>query len=169
MRLLVSIEIIGTPPAATDRITRRYLNFHEKGVNPIMTEFGEKLKALRIELNLTQKDLAIISGISHRTIFNYENGVSAPKKRDTYLALAQALDVGISALLDDEEEFILQAGKLYGKRGRQQAKETIADINRMFQEKNIPEEDRAAVRDAIIQAYWIAKEDNRKFVNKRFL
>ena len=47
-------------------------------------KFGEKLKALRLERNLSQKALADLSGITVRTIQNYETTDMLPKRRDTY-------------------------------------------------------------------------------------
>ena len=56
-------------------------------------KFGEKLKALRLERNLSQKALADLSGITVRTIQNYETTDMLPKRRDTYDMLARALGV----------------------------------------------------------------------------
>lgn len=42
--------------------------------NEIIVEIGKRLKARRISLNMTQKDLAIESGVSNRTISGFENG-----------------------------------------------------------------------------------------------
>jgi transcriptional regulator with XRE-family HTH domain len=40
----------------------------------IIKEIGERLKARRIALAITQKDLAMESGVSQRTISGFENG-----------------------------------------------------------------------------------------------
>lgn len=40
----------------------------------IIKEIGKRLKDRRIALNITQKDLAIESGVSQRTISGFENG-----------------------------------------------------------------------------------------------
>ncbi|MFU8786507.1 MAG: helix-turn-helix domain-containing protein [Candidatus Izemoplasmataceae bacterium] len=40
----------------------------------IIIEIGKRLKARRIALDITQKDLAIESGVSQRTISGFENG-----------------------------------------------------------------------------------------------
>ena len=45
-------------------------------------KFGEKLKTLRLERNLSQKALADLSGITVRTIQNYETTDMLPKRRD---------------------------------------------------------------------------------------
>ncbi len=40
----------------------------------IIKEIGKRLKARRIALDITQKDLAVESGVSQRTISGFENG-----------------------------------------------------------------------------------------------
>lgn len=42
--------------------------------NVIIKEIGKRLKARRIALDITQKELAIESGVSQRTISGFENG-----------------------------------------------------------------------------------------------
>ena len=90
-------------------------------------KFGEKLKALRLERNLSQKALADLSGITVRTIQNYETTDMLPKRRDTYDMLARALGVDVVELLNEDEEFILNAGEQYGSRGERQAR-AILDL-----------------------------------------
>ena len=133
-----------------------------------MMNFGETLKSIREAKNMTQKDLAKKAAISPRTVFNYENGSSAPKKRDGYLALSRALDVDISILLNEEEEFLIRAGELYGKRGRKQAQDLLTDIDIFFQEETIPEEDKDTIRLSLMEAYWESKKKNRKYINRRY-
>ena len=118
---------------------------------------------------MSQAELAKKSSIALRTIFNYENGRSVPRNRDIYSVLACALGVDISFLLDEEDEFILRAGELYGRRGRKQAQEVIMDIEKLFQEKDFLCEDKSAIRKGLMDAFWEAKQKNRKYVNKRYL
>ncbi|TVP95934.1 MAG: XRE family transcriptional regulator [Acholeplasmatales bacterium] len=40
----------------------------------MIKEIGKRLKARRIALDITQKDLAVESGVSQRTISGFENG-----------------------------------------------------------------------------------------------
>ena len=61
-------------------------------------EFGEKLKALRNQKELTQSRLSEISGISESAIRKYEKGEREPKF-DTKQKIAAALDVDISEFL----------------------------------------------------------------------
>lgn len=49
----------------------------------------KKIKELRVKNNLTQVDLSRLSGLTKRTIINYETGNSYPKKREVYKLLAE--------------------------------------------------------------------------------
>ena len=69
-------------------------------------KFGEKLKALRTDKGISQKALSDQTGISLRAIQNYETKDILPKSRDSYDALARALDVEVSTLLDENVEFV---------------------------------------------------------------
>ena len=51
--------------------------------------FGEKLKALRAERNMTQKELAKALGVSLRTVSNYETGGLRPRYASVYDDLAR--------------------------------------------------------------------------------
>lgn len=130
--------------------------------------FGEKIKAARKEANLTQKELAVLSGISLRTIINYEHDEKKPRKRSTYTTLAIVLHVDETALMDENEEFILDATERYGDRGRQQAIKLTQEVAGLYAGGTLEEEDMDAMMKAIQDAYWVAKERNRKFVPKKY-
>ena len=95
-------------------------------------KFGEKLKTLRLERNLSQKALADLSGITVRTIQNYETTDMLPKRRDTYDMLARALGVDVVELLNEDEEFILNAGEQYGSRGERQARAILDQVGALY-------------------------------------
>ena len=56
-------------------------------------KFAEKVRAARLNMGYTQKQLAEKTRVALRTIVSYEKGDSYPRKRETYAALANALDV----------------------------------------------------------------------------
>lgn len=60
---------------------------------------GEKLKKLRLLRELTQKELAIKSGLTDSAIRNYELGYRSPNK-DQLIKIAEALACDVSALID---------------------------------------------------------------------
>ena len=131
-------------------------------------EFNEKIRNARMAKGWTQKDLAQATGMALRTIQNYELGARLPKKRDTYLALAKALDINEDVLLDDNASFVLRANERYGSRGARQAWDMVADIAAMWSGGDMDEEDMDAIMQAMQEAYWEAKKNNRKYVPKRY-
>lgn len=68
---------------------------------------GKKLRHLRTEKNLTQKQLAKKVDVSLKTISRYEVGETKPRYRKTYDKIAGVLDSTYDYLVADEEEFIL--------------------------------------------------------------
>ena len=131
-------------------------------------KFGEKLKALRLEKDLSQKALADLTGISARTIQNYETTDMLPKRRDTYDMLARALAVDVGQLLDDDEEFALSAGEQYGSRGERQARAILDQVGALYAGGELSEEDMDAFNRALQEAYWEAKAINQKFTPKKY-
>ena len=131
-------------------------------------KFGEKLKALRLERNLSQKALADLTGITVRTIQNYETTDILPKKRDTYDMLAKVLAVDVSELMCESEDFILNAGEQYGSRGARQAQAILDQVNGLYAGGELSEEDMDAFNRALQEAYWEAKAINQKFTPKKY-
>ena len=65
---------------------------------------GEKIRARRIELNMTMDELGQKIGVQRSAINKYEKGKIDDLKRSTIHALAKALDVSPVYLLDDDPE-----------------------------------------------------------------
>lgn len=127
--------------------------------------FCERLKKIRQAKGLTQAQLSELSGISSRMIQKYEYGVSRPRY-DAAEKLAQALEIPISELLGEGETLVAQAADRYGSRGAKQAKELMDEVTGLFSGGEMAEEDMDVMMQAISEAYWIAKEKNRKFAPK---
>ena len=129
---------------------------------------GEKIKNARTAKNMSQKDLAKATGISERTIQNYELGARMPKKRETYTKLAEALGIREEVLLDDDASFVLQAAEQYGSRGRQQAEEVVRNFRVAAAGGEMDDDDLDFIKEAMLQTYHDAKAYNQRFRNKRF-
>jgi len=65
----------------------------------LRTQFAERLKTLRIEKQLTQEQLAKLTGLSTSFISSMERGINAPSF-ETLESLAKALDVPVKDLFD---------------------------------------------------------------------
>ena len=131
--------------------------------------FGEKVRAAREARNMTQEQLADAIGMSKRMVSYWENHGKLPKSRDTYPIIADALGIDVSVLLDDDAEFVVKAAETYGNRGAQQALQLVQQITGLYAGGELEEEDMDAMMKAIQDAYWIAKQKNKRHTNKRYL
>ncbi|WP_289868117.1 helix-turn-helix domain-containing protein [Enterococcus faecalis] len=69
----------------------------------ILNNFSENMRNKRLELNMSQKKLAQIIGVSAKTIQNYENRNTIPNSV-TMEAIATALGLSLEKIVDDNEE-----------------------------------------------------------------
>ena len=122
--------------------------------------FGEKIKALRKERGMTQKDLAEALGLSLRTISNYETGGLRPRHDATYDALAALFHVPKTYFFTEEDAFISAAEARWGKSGAEDARELVDGVIGLFAGGRLDEEDKQAVFEAIQEAYFRAKLEN---------
>lgn len=125
--------------------------------------FSNKLRDLREAKNLTQEELAKLCNVSLKTISRYESGQSKPRYRKTYDALAEALDSSHDYLVTDEEDFILSARERYGNAAARDAEEMVQGVIGLMAGGDLPEKDKKAILDAISEAYYIAKSENKKY------
>ena len=131
--------------------------------------FGEKVRAAREAKNMTQEQFANAIGMSKRMVSYWENHGKVPKSRDTYSIIADMLGIDVSVLLDENAEFVVKAAETYGNRGAQQALQLVQQITGLYAGGELEEEDMDAMMKAIQDAYWIAKQKNKRHTNKRFL
>ena len=132
-------------------------------------KFGEKLRKYRTEKGLTQAELAKKAGLGLNTISNYESGKTYPQNREVYTTLATILGVNPDHLHNENDDFITDATAKYGSRGAKQAQELREEITGLFAGGEMAEEDKDVMMKAIQDAYWIAKEKNKKYTPKKYL
>ena len=125
--------------------------------------FGEKLKELRRREGLTQEALAAEIDVTKRTLINYESGRCYPKQTEIIMRLAKRFSVSADYLMSEADEFVAQARERGGTRGMAQAKELVAEVSGLFAGGELEEDDKDAVLRAIMDAYWDAKNENRKY------
>ena len=131
-------------------------------------KFGEKVRAARIAAGYSQKQLADLTGISLRTVQNYESGERMPKQRESYVLLGKALNVSPQTLMDDDAEFILKTRESFGDKAARDAQRLVNEVTVLYSGGELAEEDMDAMMRAIQDAYWIAKERNRKYIPRKF-
>ena len=125
--------------------------------------FAQQLKDLRKEKNLTQEELAKKTGISLRTISRYELGDTLPRTKKYYEKIAEALEVDADYFLSQEANFLINARNEFGYKGAKDAEELV---NGMIGE--LPDEDKATILDAMQEAFYMAKLENKKYTPKKY-
>ena len=132
----------------------------------IMT-FGEKLKFLRLKEKMSQEELGLAIGVNKRSVINYETGKSFPRDTGVYGKIAKIFNVTTDYLLSEKEEFIAKAYAEGGVKGRKQAEALAAEVGSLFAGGRLSEVDKDAVFQAIQEAYWFAKSENKKYASKK--
>lgn len=122
--------------------------------------FGERLKAARKKRNMLQQELAKASGISLRTIQNWETGLRRPSNIEGIEKVAITLGVSTSDLLDNHETFVAEAGNKYGNRGVKDATQLLDDMKALFTNGEMKESDMDAFMRALQETYWEVKKIN---------
>jgi putative transcriptional regulator len=85
----------------------------------VAAEIGERLKQARLNRDFTQADVAVLAGVSRKTVLNAEKG---KVQLEILIAIMMALDLAeqLDLFLPKQEISPLQLAKLQGKK-RQRA------------------------------------------------
>ncbi len=121
--------------------------------------FGEKIKNKRTELGISQAILAKNSGLSLRSIQNYESGQRYPANISIVKNIATALDVTYEYLLDDRSQYILDAAQKGGYTAAADIDKLLADIQGLFAGGSLSQSDKDKVMRAVNEIYWETKEE----------
>ena len=128
--------------------------------------FKERLKERRSELGLTQAQLAKNAAVTARTIQNYELGKSNPYNMEVIRRLAEALSTTPDFLLGTSGSYVTAA---YEKGGIQAARDIdslVSEVTGLFAGGHLDEDALDGAMRALNEAYWIAKEKNKKYTPK---
>lgn len=82
--------------------------------------------------------------------------------------IAKALNITTDELLGKADMLVAQAAEKYGARGAKQAQQLTDELTGLFTGGDLAEEDMELMMKAIQDAYWIAKEKNKKFTPKKY-
>lgn len=121
-------------------------------------EFGEKIKARRCALGLSQTELASVCGISLRSVQNYESGQRHPANIEIVKKIAVALKVGHEYLLDDAAQYVIDAAARGGENAANDVDRLLSDIHGLFAGGSLSPQDKDKVMRAINEIYWESKE-----------
>ena len=129
--------------------------------------FKERLKEKRVSANLTQVQLAKMISVTPRTIQNYELGTRKPTKFDVVEKLAAALNTTAEYLLGNSGMLVLAAQEQGGAKAARDIDELVSEVSGMFAGGQLSDEALEGAMKALNDAYWIAKEKNKKYTPKK--
>ena len=134
----------------------------------LIMKFSDRLKGLREKNDMTQEQLAKVSGVfPPRTIQRYECGTSRPRL-DAAEKLAKALNISVDQLLGTDGMLVAQAAEQYGARGAKQAQQLTDEVTSLFTGGELAQDDMDVMMQAIMDVYWLAKEKNKKYTPKKY-
>ncbi len=131
-------------------------------------EFKDRLKERRKVLGISQEELAKKAGVTGRTVQNYELGTRKPQHMEIAARLATALDTSVEYLLGSEGIYVANAYQRGGAKSARDISTLVSEISGLFAGGDIDEEEKDGIMAALNQAYWIAKEKNKKFAPKKY-
>lgn len=117
-------------------------------------EFNEKLRLLRKNAGLTQRQVADAVGVTYRTYQNYEAGASMPAG-DTASRLAAALGVSTDTLFGTASASAPEAPD-------RALRALLAEMQARFAGGALREEDKKYVLDALTEAYFRTKQQGKE-------
>ena len=137
--------------------------------------FGEKIKEVRLAMNLSQTELAQLTGISERSLYTYEQLGTIPRKGNIR-KLAEALHVSVAYLLDDQETntqshidedmFLAEAREQFGAK---EAQEVLGRVSSLFAGGDLDEDAKDVFFQALMAVYMDSKKNAKeKFTPKKY-
>ena len=130
--------------------------------------FKERLKEKRMEAGLTQVQLAEKAGVTARTIQNYELGNRKPSNMEVIQKNADALNTTTEYLLGSSGTYVVEAHEKGGSKAARDIEQLVSEVTGLFAGGELSEESLEGAMKALNDAYWIAKEKNRKFTPKKY-
>lgn len=129
--------------------------------------FAENLKEKRAQSGLTQAELAMKAGVTARTIQNYELGTRKPGNMVIVQRIADALGTTTEQLLSSGETLVVAAHERGGVRAAKDINELVSEVTGMFAGGKLSDDALDGAMRALNEAYWIAKDKNKKYGRKK--
>ena len=129
--------------------------------------FKDNLRARREELGVTRAELAEAAGITARTLCNYESGVRRPSNMEIVQKIADALGTTTEYLLSNGETPVVAAHERGGARAAKDINELVSEVTGMFAGGKLSDDALDGAMRALNEAYWIAKDKNKKHGRKK--
>lgn len=133
-------------------------------------QFKDRLKQAREKAGITQSTLATLSGISERVLLNYELGSKKPRQIEIIENLAAAINIPVNDLIDNADVYVIEAYKKGGAKAAREVDELLSDLTdpSASDEYKLTDADRNTLMAILYEAYWIAKEKNKKYTPNKY-
>lgn len=135
--------------------------------------FGEKLRNARKAMNLSQSELAALTGLSERSLYTYEQLGTLPRKSNIK-KIAEALHVSIAYLTDEnidnpgenfeEEALVRQAEKERGKKAAKEFNDVLGRATALLAGGDLDQEAKQVFMDSLLQVYL----ESKKIASEKF-
>ena len=129
--------------------------------------FKERLKQKRVEAGMTQVQLAQSAGVTARTIQNYELGTRKPSNMEIVQKIADVLHTTTEYLLGSGGTYVVEAHEKGGAQSARDIEQLVSEVTGLFAGGELSEESLEGAMKALNDAYWIAKEKNRKYAAQK--
>lgn len=130
--------------------------------------FKENLRKARTEAGMTQEALARSAGVTTRTITNYEMGDRSPRNIEVVQKIAEALHTTAEQLLGSSGSYIVEAQEKGGASAARDIERLVGEVTGLFAGGELSEESIDGAMKALNDAYWMAREKNRKYTPKKY-
>ncbi len=121
-------------------------------------DFGEKLRTLRKDHNMSQTELGKRLQVSRRTVNGWEHEGRRPKDRKVYETLSAIFDCPLEYLLNDKNGLVSDVYEQFGMSRTHISKNLLLDIQAYFMSDSISAEEKDTLMFAIHEAYIEARK-----------
>ena len=140
-------------------------------------KFGEKIKNIRLKMNLTQVELAEKIGVTDRSVYSYERNDTMPRS-SVLNKLVEVLGVTASYLFNEDETgkqpraehklFFDKAKKEFGYKGAREAQEIVSRAAALFAGGDLNDKAKDYFFQSLTEVYFESKAEAReKFSPKK--
>ena len=121
--------------------------------------FGKKIKSLRIQHGLTQKECAQKIGVSTRSLINYETGRSYPRQASTIAKLSELFQVSTDFLLSRVGKEKLPPNE---DEAQLEFKRLVKKVSQHFKDAKFPLILREEAMEQLQKDFWSGRRKERK-------
>ena len=129
--------------------------------------FKDNLRSRREELGMTKVELAKAAGVTTRTLYSYESGDRRPSNIEVVQRIAAALGTSMEKLLDTGESLVVEAHERGGARAARDIDSLVGEVTGLFAGGSLSDDALDGAMRALNEAYWIAKDKNKKYGRKK--